>query len=78
MVPAALPCVRCQTPPASSGIDFCELCTQENVENPTAESIQLLFDQAILDAVVAGKDIVLTGNPGDGKTHIIRIDLRYS
>lgn len=31
------------------------------------------LDQAILDAAMAGKDIVLTGNPGDGKTHIIRM-----
>jgi len=31
------------------------------------------LDKAILDAVKAGKDVVLTGNPGDGKTHIIRI-----
>ncbi len=31
------------------------------------------LDQAILDAAMVGKDIVLTGNPGDGKTHIIRM-----
>ena len=31
------------------------------------------LDKAILDAVKCGKDVVLTGNPGDGKTHIIRI-----
>jgi len=31
------------------------------------------LDKAILDAVKVGKDVVLTGNPGDGKTHIIRI-----
>ncbi len=31
------------------------------------------LDQAILNAVTEGKDIVLTGNPGDGKTHIIRM-----
>ena len=30
------------------------------------------LDTAIMDAAKAGKDIVLTGNPGDGKTHIIR------
>lgn len=31
------------------------------------------LDQAIIDAITEGKDIVLTGNPGDGKTHIIRV-----
>ncbi len=31
------------------------------------------LDKAILDAAKSGKDIVLTGNPGDGKTHIIRL-----
>ena len=31
------------------------------------------LDSAIIEAVKGGKDIVLTGNPGDGKTHIIRM-----
>lgn len=31
------------------------------------------LDSAVVDAVKAGKDVVLTGNPGDGKTHIIRV-----
>ncbi len=31
------------------------------------------LDEAIIKAAREGKDIVLTGNPGDGKTHIIRI-----
>lgn len=31
------------------------------------------LDNAIIEAVKGGKDIVLTGNPGDGKTHIIRM-----
>lgn len=31
------------------------------------------LDDAIVEAAVEGKDIVLTGNPGDGKTHIIRV-----
>jgi len=31
------------------------------------------LDSAIIEAVSTGKDVVLTGNPGDGKTHIIRI-----
>lgn len=31
------------------------------------------LDSAIIKAVNSNKDVVLTGNPGDGKTHIIRI-----
>ena len=31
------------------------------------------LDNAIIDAVKGGRDVVLTGNPGDGKTHIIRM-----
>lgn len=31
------------------------------------------LDNAVLNAVKDGKDVVLTGSPGDGKTHIIRI-----
>jgi hypothetical protein len=31
------------------------------------------LDDAIIEAAKDGKDIVLTGNPGDGKTHIIRM-----
>ena len=31
------------------------------------------LDSAIIEAVGTGKDVVLTGNPGDGKTHIIRM-----
>lgn len=31
------------------------------------------LDNAIVDAAKLGNDIVLTGNPGDGKTHIIRV-----
>lgn len=31
------------------------------------------LDEAIVEAASLGKDIVLTGNPGDGKTHIIRV-----
>lgn len=31
------------------------------------------LDTAIIKAAENGKDIVLTGNPGDGKTHIIRM-----
>jgi hypothetical protein len=35
--------------------------------------IKTILDDAILKAVKNGKDVVLTGSPGDGKTHIIRI-----
>jgi len=35
--------------------------------------LETKLDKAIVEAAVAGKDIVLTGNPGDGKTHIIRL-----
>lgn len=35
--------------------------------------LETKLDTAILDAAKNGKDIVLTGNPGDGKTHIIRM-----
>lgn len=31
------------------------------------------LDEAVVEAVKSGKDVVLTGNPGDGKTHIIRV-----
>lgn len=31
------------------------------------------LDDAIITSVRSGNDVVLTGNPGDGKTHIIRI-----
>ena len=31
------------------------------------------LDDAVIAAAKDGKDIVLTGNPGDGKTHIIRV-----
>ena len=35
--------------------------------------LETRLDSAILSSVLDGKDIVLTGNPGDGKTHIIRM-----
>lgn len=35
--------------------------------------LETKLDTAIMDAALSGKDIVLTGNPGDGKTHIIRL-----
>jgi Domain of unknown function (DUF4338) len=30
------------------------------------------LDDAIVEALRAGRDVVLTGNPGDGKTHLLR------
>ncbi len=35
--------------------------------------LETKLDTAIMDAALNGKDIVLTGNPGDGKTHVIRL-----
>lgn len=35
--------------------------------------LETRLDDAIIKAAMDGKDIVLTGNPGDGKTHIIRM-----
>lgn len=35
--------------------------------------LETKLDTAIMDAALCGKDIVLTGNPGDGKTHVIRL-----
>lgn len=35
--------------------------------------LETKLDEAIMQAALAGKDIVLTGNPGDGKAHIIRL-----
>jgi hypothetical protein len=31
------------------------------------------LDAAIIEILVSGKSVVLTGNPGDGKTHLLRI-----
>ena len=47
----------------------------DHIDSNLLSNIHLVtkLDQAILDAVMDGKDIVLTGNPGDGKTHIIRM-----
>lgn len=35
--------------------------------------VKTKLDDAVLASVRAGNDVVLTGNPGDGKTHIIRM-----
>ena len=34
--------------------------------------IETKLDKAVAKAIAAGKSIVLTGNPGDGKTHLLR------
>lgn len=39
----------------------------------SAIHLETKLDTAIMEATLSGKDIVLTGNPGDGKTHIIRL-----
>lgn len=52
---------------SSAYADYIDLSLLSNIHLVTR------LDLAILEAVVSGKDIVLTGNPGDGKTHIIRM-----
>ena len=41
-------------------------------EDLDAFHLQTELDDAIIQDVLDGKDVILTGNPGDGKTHIIR------
>ncbi|MCI3918741.1 DUF4338 domain-containing protein [Paenibacillus sp. TRM 82003] len=47
----------------------------DNIDNNYLSQIHVAteLDAAIVNAVSEGKDVVLTGNPGDGKTHIIRM-----
>ncbi len=47
----------------------------DNIDNQYLTQMHVVteLDAAIIDAVSSGKDVVLTGNPGDGKTHIIRM-----
>lgn len=35
--------------------------------------IQTSLDKSVSKAISAGKSVVLTGNPGDGKTHLLRV-----
>lgn len=35
--------------------------------------VKTALDDEIIQAVASGKSVVLTGNPGDGKTHLLRI-----
>ena len=39
----------------------------------SAIHLETKLDTAIIESALSGKDIVLTGNPGDGKTHVIRM-----
>jgi hypothetical protein len=47
----------------------------DNMDNQLLTKVHVVteLDAAIFNAVSEGKDVVLTGNPGDGKTHIIRM-----
>lgn len=47
----------------------------DSTELPILKTIHVRtkLDEAILNAIRDGKDLVLTGNPGDGKTHLLRI-----
>lgn len=38
-----------------------------------AMHVKTSLDVAVVNAVKAGKSVVLTGNPGDGKTHLLRV-----
>jgi hypothetical protein len=47
----------------------------DNLPSDYLEKIHIptKLDDAVYEAVSEGRDVVLTGSPGDGKTHIIRI-----
>jgi hypothetical protein len=38
-----------------------------------AMHVETPLDEAVIKAVTEGKSVVLTGNPGDGKTHLLRV-----
>ena len=44
-----------------------------NLDVLKAMHIKTKLDESILNTIRQGKDCVLTGNPGDGKTHILRV-----
>lgn len=44
-----------------------------NPKTLEAMHVRTPLDDAVVEAVKAGKSIVITGNPGDGKTHLLRI-----
>lgn len=68
-------------PTTQLGLDFVRSLYRGSsayADNQTADvlsniHIQTDLDEAVLNAVRNGKDVVLTGSPGDGKTHIIRV-----
>ena len=47
----------------------------DNISRESLEAIHIPtpLDRAIVEAISEGKDVVLTGNPGDGKTHLLRM-----
>jgi hypothetical protein len=44
-----------------------------DIENLRKIHVETNLDKEILKSIESGKSVVLTGNPGDGKTHLIRI-----
>ncbi len=44
-----------------------------DIEWLNALHVPTSLDDAIVDAARNGKDVILTGNPGDGKTHLLRV-----
>ncbi|WP_449241253.1 Druantia anti-phage system protein DruA [Desulfoscipio gibsoniae] len=66
---------------AQFGLDFVRSLYRGSSAYADNQEVDLLsgihivtsLDNAILTAIKVGKDVVLTGSPGDGKTHIIRI-----
>jgi hypothetical protein len=47
----------------------------DQMDEHTLSDIHIVtaLDIAVMDSIRAGKDVVLTGSPGDGKTHLIRM-----
>jgi hypothetical protein len=68
-------------PTAQLGLDFVRSLYRGSSAYADNQGADLLsgihivtsLDNAVLNTVKDGKDVVLTGSPGDGKTHIIRI-----
>lgn len=44
-----------------------------DIEWLNALHVPTSLDEAIVEAARNGKDVILTGNPGDGKTHLLRV-----